>query len=66
MPPHSRTGFPGLEDLAERRRGLVEELVRVRRESDLIRYTENPLLVLIMGLVPATRVDTPSRPATTP
>lgn len=35
MPPHRRIGFPGLEGLAERRRGLIEELVRVRRESDL-------------------------------
>jgi predicted transcriptional regulator len=35
MPPSRRTLFPGLEDLAHRRRGLIEELVRARRESEL-------------------------------
>jgi predicted transcriptional regulator len=35
MPPSRRTLFPGLEDLAHRRRGLFEELVRARRESEL-------------------------------
>jgi len=35
MPPPRRTLFPGLQDLSERRRELIEELVRVRRESDL-------------------------------
>ncbi|MGY1630788.1 helix-turn-helix domain-containing protein [Geodermatophilus sp. SYSU D01186] len=34
MPPR-RSRFPGLEDLADRRRELIEELVRARRESDL-------------------------------
>jgi predicted transcriptional regulator len=35
MPPPRRTLFPGLQDLAGRRRELIEELVRVRRESEL-------------------------------
>jgi predicted transcriptional regulator len=36
MPPSSRRSrFPGLEDLAGRRRVLIEELVRARRESEL-------------------------------
>jgi len=35
MPPPRRTQFPGLQDLAGRRRELIEELVRVRRENDL-------------------------------
>jgi predicted transcriptional regulator len=35
MPPPRGTQFPGLQDLAGRRRQLIEELVRVRRESDL-------------------------------
>jgi predicted transcriptional regulator len=36
MPPSPRRSrFPGLEDLADRRRVLIEELVRARRESDL-------------------------------
>ncbi len=35
MPPLRRTLFPGLQDLAGRRRVLIEELVRVRRESGL-------------------------------
>jgi len=35
MPPLRRTLFPGLQDLAGRRRALIEELVRVRRESGL-------------------------------
>jgi predicted transcriptional regulator len=35
MPPPRRTLFPGLQDLAGRRRGLIEELVRARRESEL-------------------------------
>jgi predicted transcriptional regulator len=30
-----RRGFPGLEGLSARRRELIEELVRVRRESEL-------------------------------
>ncbi|MGY1660336.1 helix-turn-helix domain-containing protein [Geodermatophilus sp. SYSU D00705] len=34
MPPR-RSRFPGLEGLADRRRELIEELVRARRESDL-------------------------------
>ena len=35
MPPPRRTLFPGLQDLTDRRRGLIEELVRARRESEL-------------------------------
>jgi len=36
MPPSSRRSrFPGLEGSGERRRGLIEELARVRRESEL-------------------------------
>jgi predicted transcriptional regulator len=36
VPPSPRCSrFPGLESLAERRRGLIEELVRARRESEL-------------------------------
>ena len=39
MPPPRRSSFPGLQGLsertAERRRGLIDELVRARRESDL-------------------------------
>ena len=35
MPPVRRSRFPGLEGAGERRRELIEELVRVRRESDL-------------------------------
>jgi predicted transcriptional regulator len=35
MPPPRRTLFPGLQDLADRRRGLIDELVRARRESEL-------------------------------
>jgi predicted transcriptional regulator len=35
MPPSRRTSFPGLEDLADRRRELIDELVRARRESEL-------------------------------
>jgi predicted transcriptional regulator len=36
MPPTPRRGaFPGLEGLAGRRRELIEELVRARRESEL-------------------------------
>jgi predicted transcriptional regulator len=35
MPPSRRTLLPGLEDPAHRRRGLIEELVRARRESEL-------------------------------
>ncbi|MGY1705276.1 helix-turn-helix domain-containing protein [Geodermatophilus sp. SYSU D00697] len=35
MSPSRRSRFPGLEDLADRRRGLIEELVRLRQESDL-------------------------------
>ena len=36
MPPSSRRSrFPGLEDRADKRRELVDELARLRRESDL-------------------------------
>ncbi|MGY1620300.1 helix-turn-helix domain-containing protein [Geodermatophilus sp. SYSU D00691] len=35
MPPVRRSRFPGLEDRGERRRELIEELVRARRESEL-------------------------------
>jgi predicted transcriptional regulator len=35
MPPPRRTLFPGLQDLADRRRVLIDELVRARRESEL-------------------------------
>ncbi|MGY1785630.1 helix-turn-helix domain-containing protein [Geodermatophilus sp. SYSU D00698] len=35
MPPPRRSRFPGLADRGERRRGLIEELVRLRRESEL-------------------------------
>ncbi len=36
MPSASRrTAFPGLEGLAGRRRELIEELVRARRQSEL-------------------------------
>ena len=36
MPPSPpRSSFPGLEGLAQRRRGLIKELVRARRESEL-------------------------------
>jgi predicted transcriptional regulator len=35
MPPTRRSLFPGLEDLSGRRRGLIEELVRARRDSRL-------------------------------
>jgi predicted transcriptional regulator len=36
MPSSSRRSrFPGLEGLADRRRELIDELVRVRRESEL-------------------------------
>jgi transcriptional regulator with XRE-family HTH domain len=34
-PSPRRSRFPGLEDAGERRRELIEELVRVRRETDL-------------------------------
>ncbi|MFW3172647.1 helix-turn-helix domain-containing protein [Geodermatophilus sp. CPCC 206100] len=34
-PPSRRSRFPGLENVGERRRELIEELVRVRRETDL-------------------------------
>ena len=34
-PRPRRTSFPGLEGLAERRRGLIDELVRARQESQL-------------------------------
>jgi transcriptional regulator with XRE-family HTH domain len=34
-PPRRRTLFPGLQDLARRRRELVEELVEARREQGL-------------------------------
>jgi predicted transcriptional regulator len=36
MPPSSRpTSFPGLQGRSERRRGLIDELVRARQESEL-------------------------------
>jgi predicted transcriptional regulator len=36
MPPSSRrSSFPGLQDRSERRRGLIEKLVRARQESEL-------------------------------
>jgi predicted transcriptional regulator len=35
MPPSRRTLFPGLQDLSDRRRGLIEELVKARRDSEL-------------------------------
>jgi predicted transcriptional regulator len=36
MPPSSRrSSFPGLEGLSARRRELIDELVRARRESDV-------------------------------
>ncbi len=35
MPPERRTAFPGLEELAARRRELIGELVRARREHGL-------------------------------
>jgi predicted transcriptional regulator len=34
-PPPRRSAFPGLQDLAGRRRALIAELVRARQESDL-------------------------------
>jgi predicted transcriptional regulator len=34
-PTSRRSGFPGLEGLAERRRALIDELVRARRAGDL-------------------------------
>ncbi|WP_214371017.1 helix-turn-helix domain-containing protein [Pseudonocardia sp. H11422] len=35
MLPPRRTSFPGLQDLAGRRRELIEELVKARREHGL-------------------------------
>jgi predicted transcriptional regulator len=35
MPSSRRSRFPGLEGLADRRRELIDELVRARRESEL-------------------------------
>jgi predicted transcriptional regulator len=35
MPPPRRTLFPGLQDLSGSRRALIEELVQVRRDSEL-------------------------------
>ncbi len=35
MPPRRRTLFPGLQDLAQRRQELMEELVEARRERGL-------------------------------
>jgi predicted transcriptional regulator len=35
MPPPRRTSFPGLQDLADRRRELIEELVRARQDGSL-------------------------------
>jgi predicted transcriptional regulator len=34
MPSSRRSRFPGLEGLADRRRELIDELVRARRESE--------------------------------
>lgn len=34
-PPSRRSAFPGLQDLAGRRRDLIAELVRARQDSDL-------------------------------
>ncbi len=34
-PSPRRSNFPGLQGLADRRRELIEELVRARRESEL-------------------------------
>jgi predicted transcriptional regulator len=34
-PRPRRTSFPGLQNLSERRRELIEELVRARQESQL-------------------------------
>ena len=34
-PPPRRSRFPGLEGVSDRRRELIEELVRARRESEL-------------------------------
>jgi predicted transcriptional regulator len=35
MPPPRRTFFPGLQGLADRRRGLIEELVQARLDGEL-------------------------------
>jgi predicted transcriptional regulator len=35
MPPPRRSRFPGLENASGRRRELIEELVRARRDADL-------------------------------
>jgi predicted transcriptional regulator len=35
MPPGRSSSFPGLESLSRRRRELIDELVRARRESAL-------------------------------
>jgi transcriptional regulator with XRE-family HTH domain len=35
MPPPRRSRFPGLEGPVDRRRELIEELVRLRQESEL-------------------------------
>ena len=35
MPPSRRSRFPGLQDRPERRRELIEELVRLRQQSEL-------------------------------
>jgi predicted transcriptional regulator len=35
MPPPRRSSFPGLQDLADRRRELIEELVRARQDGSL-------------------------------
>ena len=35
MPPPRRSNFPGLRAPSERRHELIEELVRVRRDSEL-------------------------------
>ncbi len=35
MPPPRRTSFPGLQGLSDRRRELIEELVRARQDSAL-------------------------------
>ena len=35
MPPRRRSSFPGLGDASERRRELIEELVRARQDGEL-------------------------------
>jgi predicted transcriptional regulator len=35
MPPPRRTLFPGLQDLSDRRRGLIDELIQARLAGEL-------------------------------